>query len=728
MKKIIFLIAILFFATTASAATATNKGLVAYYSFDDGSGTRVEDSSGNGNHGLLKNATHSAWVAGKMGKSIDFDGIDDQVVINAGLSQITDAHTISAWFRLLREPIDRDVSPLIIGGKPFSSSGSLHGIALSIYEGNNRFYYDFYDDDKRSLCISPESVASWGTGWHHVAAVWQGLGSGTDGKDLWIDGVKVDDAGPEIDTPINWSGLSESGIGGHSKAGSYPFEGQIDEVRIYDRALTDSEILDLFNEKRITVSNTPTNLITDGLVFHQTFDGPNMDWSNTSAEARDISGNSIHGNAINNASTGSGKIGQAIRLDGDGDYVDCGENTELELTDDFTVAAWIYPESLHSTDYYGLKNCIIHCGQAGSTTVNYQLQVTDATTITFIKRVSPDALSFYSYSNVPSLLQRWAHVLFVVSDGNASLYVDGVLIETKAIAALAVGTERLFYIGTSVNTRSEPCFDGMIDDVRLYNRVLSADEIQTLAGAGKVTVGFSHNNIMTDGLVLLQSFNGQDVDMATGTCYDRSGHGNNGTMSGGVAPKSGRLGQAMEFDGVNGGVNCGNIDELDGHTAFTVAAWIKLDEDEFNSDGDIFVQGVHNVVCSIILWRDDVVAGGDQTGNTNCLSFIVMDGSDKVWISSANNTLNDTGWHFVCGTFEANNAAGSNIYIDGTLVETGSAASVDNINATVLDSYIGMSSNLVHYFDGKIDEVRIYNRALSAQEIEDLYNLGGGSR
>ena len=91
----------------------------------------------------------------------------------------------------------------------------------------------------------------------------------------------------------------------------------------------------------ITQINTPhTNKWTDGLVGYWSFDGQDMDWSSSTAEALDRSGNSNNGDVKNGAKSAIGKVGQAMEFDGSDDYVDVPDADNLDVTS-VTLSAWV---------------------------------------------------------------------------------------------------------------------------------------------------------------------------------------------------------------------------------------------------------------------------------------------------------------------------------------------------------------------------------------------------
>ncbi len=95
-------------------------------------------------------------------------------------------------------------------------------------------------------------------------------------------------------------------------------------------------------------------------------------------------------------------------------------------------------------------------------------------------------------------------------------------------------------------------FSGRIDDVRIYNRVLKADEIAQLYKLGTANAGHSNTTAVSNGLVGYWTFDGGVTNWTTGTTQDVSGTGNTGslsTMSTSSSPTVGKIGQAFTFNG-----------------------------------------------------------------------------------------------------------------------------------------------------------------------------------
>jgi len=187
---------------------------------------------------------------------------------------------------------------------------------------------------------------------------------------------------------------------------------------------------------------------------------------------------------------------------------------------------------------------------------------------------------------------------------------------------------------------------------------------------------------------------------------DCSRYRNNGTIVGAIL-KQGRYGPALWFDGVNDYVNCGNDASLNPTKAITVETWAKLD-----------VAAADETSYFPIIRRNSAyLLRAESKISGNKFSFFIYDGTS--WELGAYSNFQPTSgvWYHVVGTYDRQHVK---IYVNGKL--RGSAARTEAIQSTGTNTVVGFWNN--EYFQGFIDEVRIYNRALSAEEIKNLYFAG----
>src|SRR5262245_33884072 len=201
-------------------STPTPAGLVAAYSFSEGSGTSVTDSSGNNHTGTISGAS---WTSsGRFGSALDFDGSQAVVTIPSSASlQLTTGMTLEAW-----------VNPSV----------TMHGWRSVIDKNTDRYYLMASSDRDQ-----PAVGGTWAAGnrnlygqtaippntWAHLAATFDGTM-----VRLYVNGVQV--ASEQQTTPLTTSNGTLQ-IGGNAYPGEN-FAGRIDEVRVYNRALSVTEI------------------------------------------------------------------------------------------------------------------------------------------------------------------------------------------------------------------------------------------------------------------------------------------------------------------------------------------------------------------------------------------------------------------------------------------------------------------------------------------------------
>ena len=209
-------------------------GLVAHWKFDENSGTTTADSSGNGHTGTLTNGP--TWTAGQTNAALSFDGVNDQVV-NNGIANLTNNFTIAFWAQpTATHEIDGESTSGVSGvsGQRYAFWPLWHtnghvgaGISVgtngvSVYESN-----DYY---------MPATLVYSGSlsGWTHITLVYE-----NKQPKLYLNGSLVRTG---LTSPMSFVHLNPAAIGG-DVYGYY--SGKLDDVSIYDRALSTAEVAGL---------------------------------------------------------------------------------------------------------------------------------------------------------------------------------------------------------------------------------------------------------------------------------------------------------------------------------------------------------------------------------------------------------------------------------------------------------------------------------------------------
>lgn len=225
----------------------------------------------------------------------------------------------------------------------------------------------------------------------------------------------------------------------------------------------------------------------------------------------------------------------------------------------------------------------------------------------------------------------------------------------------------------------------------------------------RLRVNSNFNDILKEGLVGLWSFNGPD--MLGGTVYDRSGFGNNLVqvdLATSTAIVPGKIGQGLHFEsGVTDYLEGEDVSTFDfGTGPFSVSLWFKT---SFAGAG-VRLVNTRTICTHDVFWEVNIGVGKFQP--------CVEGGSAETLTCLAGNaTVNDDEWHHAVFTRNGTSLKG---YVDGALDDTATAGSVvDLTNSAPLR--IG-DSICANDYNGELDEVRIYNRALSTAEIARLYS------
>ena len=233
--RVLVPLAVLWALVLPPSGTPSTSGLVAAYSFDEGSGGTVVDASGNGNDGSIANATRTA--SGKHGSALSFNGSSSLVTIpDAAFLHLTSAMTLEAW-------VD-----------PAATSSSWQDV---IYKGNDNYYLEASSTSGGQ----PAGGGSWGKAYGSVLAsnTWTHLAVTYDGATLrlYVNGTLASSVAVATSIPTSSNPLE---IGGDAVWGQY-FAGLIDDVRVYNIALTQAQI-----QNDMTTPVEPHDPATPGLL------------------------------------------------------------------------------------------------------------------------------------------------------------------------------------------------------------------------------------------------------------------------------------------------------------------------------------------------------------------------------------------------------------------------------------------------------------------------------
>jgi hypothetical protein len=215
-------------------------------------------------------------------------------------------------------------------------------------------------------------------------------------------------------------------------------------------------------------------------------------------------------------------------------------------------------------------------------------------------------------------------------------------------------------------------------------------------------VGSSLNN----GLILNYTF-----DEGAGTSATDVISSNTGTLVGGPTWTAGKVGSgAIQFDGVDDYVDTSNITALNRLTSQTVCAWVKLDNAALTNQSVMSkISGSTGLFFQT--WINSSIAYGYHGSN---------------FVKSQTGVLQSNTWQYWCGVYDNSLVTNKHkIYLDGnplTLISNGTPDSVVNTGSNTENFQINKLNSYNRWLKGSIDDVRVYNRALTQQEISDLFS------
>ncbi|HSW54358.1 MAG TPA: LamG-like jellyroll fold domain-containing protein [Ignavibacteriaceae bacterium] len=643
LHLLIALIFIIFFSKVFPQVNL-DSGLVAYYPFN---GNAI-DESGNGFNGTVFGATLTSDRFNRADKAYNFiyDGFSSdkiQVSGTSGLNFSTGGFSLSAWIKFSGSAGPGNNYPIVSK----HICGEQSGFILMLYNGKLTFW--LAGSSGYNILSTNEDYTD--EMWHQVVAVYD-----ESNQFIYVDGVLKNSVA------FNYSVINSAdwALGGYNGCNG-GFNGKVDEVKIYNRPLSTAEILDDFN------------LTKNSLVVFLPLNGNTIDMSGNGHDG------TINGNAV--LTTDRFNLeDRAFTFPDQTSNISLANSTSLNLENGFTINTWIKYKNIYAV-IVGKHICGFVNGFVLGIDYDGQIQLWLGNSGWATVR-----------TNKTYIEDNWYMVSATYDgiSGNAKIYIDGELEGTGNVPYTNFSSYPIT-IGEVFQNNCQPAnMSGAVDEVKIYNRPLSDEEIEM------------EYNISSAGLVAYFPFNGN--------VNDESGNMNNGVNYNAsfAMDRYGIDNSSLFFaTGVESyveGMNPGNNLPV-GNSPRTFSAWINTGF--YNQYGsNIFHYGTQEAApTNMHFLITDVLGLGNGYG------FGVVYGNQNVV---------DGIWHFVAGVYEGGTERITKLYVDGKLDASGTISTEPNTTLGTnwrIGRFMAGSAN----FQGFLDEVRVYNAALTQQEIWDLY-------
>lgn len=675
-----------------------SNGLVGYWKMDEASWsnncstTSVLDSSGNGYNGVsCPNGTGpTGGATGKFGNGGSFDGTNDIVqgedFDSNPLLSGTKRWSVAGWFKT------SDTDGYIFDTRDADSS-TFDGAALYT-DGSNTLKIYVNSDSATTVKDWTYSITSTDGNWHNFVFTRDGDNSFT----LYLDGVKLtpsaqttnDDSTNQSDT---WT---EFHFGNRHVSNVYPLNGTLDEMRIYNRAFTPTEVAQLYNW-------------APGPSIYLRMD------ENTGSTTYDASGNGKNGTLASSTATPTwtaAKYGAGLGFDGSNDRVNV---TSPNLpTTDFTYGAWVYKRAtgggiiLNAEDDSGGDADEIHLSINGSELL--QLRMNNSTVAT-------------SSNTVP--LNTWTHVAATRVGSAVRVYINGVQDGSGTNSStlnfgdcdLVIGIDA---IDACPNSSYGSGLNSKIDDVKVYNYGRTQAQIIEDMNAGHPAPGSPVGTPLGN----------WRFDEGYGTTANNVGNAGNsgstytGTLTNMSSPatstsgwtNSGKFGKALLFDGTNDRVDYGDMTVLEGLNQATWSIWV-------NPTSLATSQGIAVKANNAATGQSWAIMTDSSTSSAVRVRIATGDSDQSTYGVTPSGALTNGKWTHIMVVFDGTGSGNSDrlkVYINGqpqTLSFTGTIPSTLNATTSIM-RVSGWSDAGGSYFNGAMDEYKIYTESLTAEQVK----------
>lgn len=602
-----------------------------------------------------------SYVTGKFGQAASLSNSDtDYFTTSISPTILGNSFALSAWVYFTQN----------------SGGSDYYSIAGAYWNGSsgNQSWIFYVNNGTLSFFSNLSSGSITVTGGTVPLNQWNFVAFSVDDKNeisLYLNGVQTTSA-VSLSLLSNSINLTLGNLGTYNA--SRTMYGLLDQVRVFDRALTVSEMDVLYNETDSTTSNT--NLLNDGAgvaLYTLDYDGSDA-------------GGLYNGTPTNVDFGVGGQILYGARFNGSSSSIQI--NTFSGFTNyNFTLSIWI-----NSTDTQGyitsfrdpIYISFILGGYSGGTN---GMGIYDGTNQYFINNTAMQGIND----------GNWHHIVMTHDGTNLKGYIDKLL-----IATVSTGTTTQSSGGTNHNrigmrgdgNSSSFDYNGLVDQLRLFSKALDQTEVDTL-----------YAEIACNYTCTTDTVNYPDTTNLAYYKLDNSSDDETGVYDGAstdVLYTFGRFGQAAVFNGSSSKIVLPSID----WTTITISFWINARSDsEGGNRNNVASDGTINRNC-IFINKDYI---GDGRVPLNSISYF-----DNSYANSVSATWEDDTWIHIAVTLSGQDMA---IYKNGILADSATISGRPTGNKTY-----NWGKNGTSFFTGNLDQIRLFASVLSADKITELYN------
>jgi len=440
------------------------NGLVGYWPFNG----NANDESGNGNNGTAMNGVLMTTDRfNNLNSAFSFDGIDDRIFINNSIFDNGSDFTFSSWCFLNTNsnPNNGNNSHIILNTSPH------HGLGIGLNWGSSNKYSISVGDGAPSnswntLFDSQSNQNIEVQTWKFITLV-----KSSNTYLLYINGF-IDQTWVANNSVQSY--LYKLYFGGCDPIISNEvINGKLDDIGIWNRALTQHEITNIYNSSLPQTACLPANVPTSGLVGYWPFCG----------NANDESGNGNNG--TNNGATLTtdrfGNSNSAYVFDGIDNFISFPQKFNFHNAGDASISIWIksnsIPNALQATF---LKSRI---SSTDNNRFNFFLNPISGNLLklNFDYRESNFNIHILNINNIQ--LNTWQNIIYTRTGNTYNLYINGTFINSSVDNLPNLPTEIGWVIGNDPSSNSD--FSGLIDDIGIWNRALNQQDITNLYNANQ---------------------------------------------------------------------------------------------------------------------------------------------------------------------------------------------------------------------------------------------------